>query len=104
MGNNKKYSIYILECCDGSYYTGITSDLQHRVDVHNSAGKYCAQHTKSRRPVKLVFSISNIESGFLARSGEKYIKSLTRAKKEKLIANDENMINLLLKRIFNDDV
>ncbi|EPJ9610682.1 GIY-YIG nuclease family protein, partial [Klebsiella pneumoniae] len=31
MGNNKKYSIYILECCDGSYYTGITSDLQHRV-------------------------------------------------------------------------
>jgi putative endonuclease len=45
--------VYILECADGSYYTGWTTDLDRRVAAHNAGrgGRY----TRSRRPVKLVY-------------------------------------------------
>lgn len=46
----KLYAVYILECNDGSYYTGITTDLIRRIIEHNS-GKG-AKYTKTRRPVK----------------------------------------------------
>lgn len=45
--------MYILECCDGSYYTGSTNDLARRFNEH-SAGEG-ANHTKKRLPVKLVY-------------------------------------------------
>ena len=44
---------YILECSDGSFYTGWTNNLERRVKAHN-AGKG-AKYTKSRKPVKLVY-------------------------------------------------
>lgn len=44
---------YILQCCDGSYYTGSTIDLEHRLEQHqNGEG---ANHTRKRLPVKLVY-------------------------------------------------
>ena len=45
--------VYILQCADGSLYTGWTNNLEHRVEAHN-VGKG-AKYTKSRRPVKLVY-------------------------------------------------
>jgi putative endonuclease len=48
-----KWQIYIIECHDGSLYTGITSDLEKRLAAHN-AGKG-AKYTASRRPVQLVY-------------------------------------------------
>ncbi|MCB0486467.1 MAG: GIY-YIG nuclease family protein, partial [Flavobacteriaceae bacterium] len=50
----KIYYVYILECIDGTYYTGITSDLDQRLMEHIS-GKYTGSYTFNRRPVKLVF-------------------------------------------------
>ena len=48
------YFVYILECNDGSLYTGITTDVIKRLDEHNT--KTCgAKYTKSRRPVKLLY-------------------------------------------------
>ena len=44
---------YIVECSDGTLYTGWTNNLEHRVETHN-VGKG-AKYTKSRRPVKLVY-------------------------------------------------
>jgi putative endonuclease len=48
-----KWQIYIIECRDGSLYTGITIDLEKRLAAHN-AGKG-AKYTTSRRPVRLVY-------------------------------------------------
>ncbi|MCO5260486.1 MAG: GIY-YIG nuclease family protein [Crocinitomicaceae bacterium] len=45
--------MYILECCDGGYYTGSTNNLELRLIQHNMGE--CANHTKKRLPVKLVY-------------------------------------------------
>ncbi len=52
------YHLYILLCSDNTLYTGITTDLARRVEEHNSAapGSRGAKYTRSRRPVRLVYS------------------------------------------------
>jgi len=49
-----QYFVYILECADGTYYTGSTNDLKKRVHSHNNS-KSGAKYTRGRRPVKLVY-------------------------------------------------
>jgi len=56
----KFYYVYILRCRDNSLYTGITSNLERRIDEHN-AGKYRDAYTFSRRPVTLAFYQDFIE-------------------------------------------
>ena len=73
---------YILECADGTFYTGWTTDLERRVKVHN-AGRG-AKYTKLRRPVRLVYS-ENLPSRAAAQKRELAIKRLTRSKKLALI-------------------
>ena len=74
--------LYILECNDGSYYTGITKDIPGRIEKHNT-GKG-AKYTRSHRPVKLVyFEEYEIESG--VRKRELELKGWRREKKERLI-------------------
>ena len=51
--NKPKWFVYILECSDGTYYTGVTKDLSRRLDEHNTSKKG-AKYTRSRRPVKLL--------------------------------------------------
>ena len=51
--------VYILECSDGTYYTGATNDLDKRIKKHND-GKG-AKYTKTRRPVKLMKSFECID-------------------------------------------
>jgi putative endonuclease len=79
-----KYFVYILQTSDGSFYTGLTKDLQARIDLHNE-GKG-AKFTKGRRPVKLVYyeTVKNLRS---AIKREVEIKSFTKQKKNKLIAH-----------------
>ena len=79
----KKYYTYILECSDGSFYTGYTDDLEARVDCHNS-GKG-AKYTRGRRPVKLVY-YECFDTKSEAMSREYMIKKLTRRRKEELVA------------------
>jgi len=73
---------YILECADGTLYTGWTNDLEKRVMAHNKGkgGKY----TRTRLPVRLVYSES-FETKQQAMQREYAIKQLTRTEKEKLI-------------------
>jgi putative endonuclease len=74
--------IYILECSDGTYYTGWTTDLTERLKAHN-AGKG-ARYTKGRSPVKLVYwEWQENKSASLKRELE--IKKLSRNQKERLI-------------------
>lgn len=44
---------YILECADGTFYTGWTTDPERRVSQHNKG--FGAKYTSARRPVKLVY-------------------------------------------------
>ena len=50
---NRKWYVYIVECSDGTLYTGVTTDLKRRVHEHNTSKKG-AKYTASRRPIKLV--------------------------------------------------
>lgn len=81
----KSYFVYIVNCSDGSYYTGYTSDLERRVNEHNFK-KYDG-YTSSRLPVKLVFQQEFSDVGDALRA-EKQIKGWSRKKKEALINGD----------------
>jgi putative endonuclease len=76
------WHLYILELSDGSLYTGITVDLERRVRQHNE-GK-ASRCTRSRRPVKLVFSM-NFPDRSSASKEEIRIKKMTREQKLSLI-------------------
>ncbi|HIS79992.1 MAG TPA: GIY-YIG nuclease family protein [Candidatus Scatomonas merdavium] len=73
---------YMLQCGDGTYYTGWTNDLDRRLKAHNEGkgGKY----TRSRRPVRLVYYEEH-ETKQEAMRREWEIKQLTRAGKEELL-------------------
>lgn len=74
--------IYILECSDGTLYTGYTNDLNKRLATHNE-GKG-AKYTKSRLPVKRVYEeVYDTKSDAMKR--EYAIKQLSRFQKLKLI-------------------
>lgn len=72
--------LYILKCADDTLYTGITTDLERRVEEHNSSPK-AAKYTRVRRPVKLVYS-KEFENRSVATQEEMKIKKLSRTKKE----------------------
>ena len=77
------YFVYILECKDGSLYTGITKDVPKRLDEHNTKDSG-AKYTKIRRPVKLIYQ-ENSENRSTASKREHEIKKFTRVKKLQLI-------------------
>ena len=77
--------VYILQCADGSFYTGITTDLARRIQEHN-AGPNGARYTRSRRPVSLVYSEPH-EGRSAAASREYAIKQLPQAAKRELITD-----------------
>ena len=74
--------VYMLECCDGTLYTGWTNDLDARVRMHN-AGRG-SRYTRSRLPVKLVYREHHgTRSNAMKR--ECAIKKLSRGEKMALI-------------------
>jgi putative endonuclease len=81
--NNDTWHVYMVRCSDGTLYTGITNDLEKRIKAHNS-GKDGARYTRSRRPVKLVYS-EEVDSKSTAAKLEYKIKKMTRAKKMEMI-------------------
>jgi putative endonuclease len=81
------WHIYMVRCSDGTLYTGITNDLKKRIEAHNS-GKDGARYTRSRRPVKLVYS-EQVESKSAAAKLEYQLKKLPRLKKIRLIKDKE---------------
>jgi len=75
--------VYVLECADGTLYTGVATDVAARVAAHN-AGKG-AKYTRGRRPVALVYQERAGDRG-AALSREYAIKRMRAAEKRKLIA------------------
>ncbi len=76
--------VYILRCADGSLYTGIATDVDRRVDEHNSDAKAAARYTRSRRPVKLLYREPASDRSAATRR-EFAIKRASRAEKLALI-------------------
>ena len=74
----KMHYVYILECADGTLYTGWTTDVQKRLQTHNE--KKGAKYTRSRTPVKL-FHCEEFETKSEALKREAEIKRLPRSKK-----------------------
>ena len=89
--------IYILECSDGTYYTGSTTDLERRVQQHQSGEG--AQYTKRRRPVKLIYfeEFDRIDAAFYR---EKQIQAWSRKKKQALIEGRLEELPALAKKRF----
>ena len=84
--------MYILECADGSYYTGSTKDLERRLWQHqNGLG---ARHTAKRLPVKLVYCefYDRVSDAFYR---EKQVQGWSRKKKQALMAGDTNELHWL---------
>jgi|TARA_B110000914_G_C15289458_1_gene365936 putative endonuclease len=80
---HKKWYVYIVQCVDGSLYTGITVDLDRRLNEHNTSNKG-AKYTRSRRPVQMMYSETH-ETRSLASKREYAIKQLTRKEKLNLL-------------------
>ena len=77
------WCVYMLRCSDNSLYTGITNDLDKRLQEHNT-GRAAARYTRSRRPVTLVYRESQpSKSAALKREYE--LKQLSKLQKEAFI-------------------
>jgi predicted GIY-YIG superfamily endonuclease len=84
--------VYILQCSDGSYYTGHTDNLEMRLASHQSGE--IVGYTSSRLPVDLVFSQS-MSTREEALSAEQQIKGWSRAKKEAMMQGDWAKVSAL---------
>ena len=81
------YFVYIVRCSDGTLYTGITTDLERRIDEHNHSPKG-AKYTRNRRPVTLAYHES-CEDKSSACKREYALKQLSRIQKEDLIDSSD---------------
>ncbi len=87
------YFVYIVECSDGMYYTGVTNDLEIRIEQHN-AGIHSKSFTYKRRPVKLRYFL-RFPDITKAIEWEKQLKGWSRKKKEALFKDDwEEIVRL----------
>ena len=80
---NDIWHVYMVRCSDGTLYTGITNNLEKRVEAHNSE-KDGARYTRSRRPVKLVYA-ELVCSRSSAAKLEYQLKKLPLAKKKEFL-------------------
>jgi len=76
------FYVYIVECADGTYYTGWTTDPPRRESQHNAGTG--ARYTRMRRPVKLIY-VEEQTDKISALKRERAIKKMARAKKQKLM-------------------
>ena len=81
----KQWVVYILECADGTLYTGITDDLARRLKAHNTGRG--AKYTRGRGPVELRYQEPCADHGMALRR-EIAIKRLSRAEKRALIGGN----------------
>ena len=91
----KTYYVYMLRCADGSFYVGITNNIELRINQHQfGLDEEC--YTFTRRPVRLVHSsdFSNVDD---AIAWEKQLKGWSRAKKVALVDGDWALIHRLAK-------
>ncbi|MBE9539357.1 MAG: GIY-YIG nuclease family protein [Proteobacteria bacterium] len=82
---DSSWQVYILECADGSLYTGIATNLSRRLQQHNGELSGGPKYTRGRRPVTLRWSDTAADRS-AALQREAAIKKLSRQEKQRLIA------------------
>lgn len=83
---DRRWTVYLLRCADGSLYAGITTDLPARLDAHNRGRG--AKYTRGRGPVTLAWKRAR-QGGTDARRIERALKALPRREKLALVEGDE---------------
>jgi predicted GIY-YIG superfamily endonuclease len=91
------YVVYILECSDGSYYTGSAADLSKRLWEHET-GASPSSYTFSRRPVKLAWVSEEVARYADALRFERQVKGWSRAKKEALIRGSYQAVHEVVRQ------
>lgn len=86
--------IYLVRCCDGSLYTGITTDVEHRFSEHASGAG--AKYLRGRGPLELVFQ-KKLGSRSLALGVETRIKKLPKIRKEELVRDNTRIDEMIRK-------
>lgn len=74
------WTVYLLECADGTLYTGVSRDMSRRLRQHNGELAGGPKYTSGRRPVRLLWSEAAVDRS-LAQAREAAIKKLPRAEK-----------------------
>jgi putative endonuclease len=80
------WTVYIVQCSDGTLYTGVTTDLSRRLREHNGQGSRGARFTAARRPVMPVYH-ERANNRSAAGKREAAIKKLNRRQKLELISS-----------------
>jgi predicted GIY-YIG superfamily endonuclease len=91
----RPFFVYILKCCDGSYYVGHTDELEQRI-AKLQDGTF-GGYTSTLRPVTLVYSCE-FQARDEAFARERQLKGWSRAKKEALIRGDFDRLHQLARR------
>jgi putative endonuclease len=78
------YYVYIVECIDKTLYTGIATELERRIEEHNTSSKG-AKYTRTRRPVKLAYSEKHKDRSSASKREYEIKKKMSREDKLKLI-------------------
>jgi len=81
--------LYILKCRDSTFYTGITTDLDRRLDQHNDGT--ASRYTRSRKPVTMVYS-ETCDDHSAALKRECAVKKLTREEKELMVKKSRTTV------------
>jgi len=82
---SKEWYLYVVECSDGTFYTGVTTDIPRRVNEHNTSARG-AKYTRSRRPVRTVYW-RKMEDKSSAQTEESKFKRLSRKQKQEIISS-----------------
>ena len=82
------YYTYMIRCADNSIYTGMTNNLEKRINEHIEKDKNCAKYTKTHNAVKLESAWKSKDKS-LACKLEYQIKTLTKQQKENLIKGEK---------------
>jgi putative endonuclease len=77
------WSVYVLRCADGSYYTGITNNLARRLDAHRTGT--ASKYTRARLPIRLACTLGAWPTRGAALKLEARIKAMTRVQKHALV-------------------
>ena len=82
--SKRSWYVYIVRCADNSLYTGITTDLERRINEHNNSNQSGAVYTRIRRPVRLIYQ-ENHPARSAAAKREYEIKQMSKNEKEAIL-------------------
>jgi len=95
---SRDFFVYIIECANGNYYTGYTTDIKKRVKTHIDGGRVAAKFTKSFKAVKLAacWVVSGVRGDALRV--ECFIKKCARKIKDIFVADPEKLRSFMLEK------